>query len=320
MDIRFREGIGNGDTLAVVSSTGTLAVFRLNPADLTADPLKHLQTSQCADLDAGVLFLQCCWCPGTELRIVAVTTSTGICRLLHLDTAWKITAFDDLDVCNSLEAWCIAVVPVAPDGSGSDRSTYSKLSAYCGGDDGCLRYTVCDVDATADRVSVTKPYTAVTMRGLHDAGVTAILPLPIESGDAMKRLVMTGSYDDSIRLFEIQDLHLSFGMKRTKLLAQHDLGGGVWRLNLVDYRVTESETYMLILASCMHAGMRIVEIRGLQATPADWSIHVVARFKHHKSMNYASAFMPRAGGSEALQCISTSFYDKLLCLTTYPRD
>lgn len=63
----------------------------------------------------------------------------------------------------------------------------------------------------------------------------------------------------------------------------------------------------------MHAGARIVEIR--KDGDGQWQIEVLAKFEEHKSMNYGSDVQPGAGTLKTI--ISTSFYDKLLCLWRY---
>jgi diphthine methyl ester acylhydrolase len=129
--------------------------------------------------------------------------------------------------------------------------------------------------------------------------------------------VVTGSYDDHVRLFAIHDLDKTFGMKRARLLAEENLGGGVWRLDLVSHRITgDGNIVVIILASCMHAGSRIIELRGIGDGQAEeWTWAVLARFEEHHSMNYGSSFMnSRQEGIKRLTCVSTSFYDKLLCL------
>ena len=57
-------------------------------------------------------------------------------------------------------------------------------------------------------------------RRLHQAGVTAILPLNPD-------LAVTGSYDDHIRLVSLA----SDSIRR--VLVEHNLGGGVWRLKVL---------------------------------------------------------------------------------------
>lgn len=66
----------------------------------------------------------------------------------------------------------------------------------------------------------------------------------------------------------------------------------------------------MILASCMHAGSRAVKL--CKGGDGIWSFEVIASFEEHKSMNYGSDVQP--SDEPAKSIISTSFYDKLLCL------
>ena len=70
----------------------------------------------------------------------------------------------------------------------------------------------------------------------------------------------------------------------------------------------------MILASCMHAGAKILEVWRDEC--GEWFIDVVAKFDEHESMNYASTGRPRygAGVMEGFTIVSTSFYDKKLCV------
>ena len=109
-------------------------------------------------------------------------------------------------------------------------------------------------------------------------------------------------------------------------MAEVCLGGGVWRLQLVR---TErgvlsdggEEWKFLVLASCMHAGTRVVRVTRTLGENAGWDIEVLAEFTEHQSMNYASDVWKPEGGYDlqgkemsALLCISSSFYDRRLCL------
>lgn len=316
LDLRFYRGVPEyRDVLAVVSSTGTLAVFEFDPLRDASAPLQQLATSRCEDLDDDVLFLQCNWHPVAR-RVLGITTSTGLARLLLLDDEWKIAKSVDVDIQNSLEAWCTAFAPVDPSSDAADQA----ISVYCGGDDSMLRYTTChwvrDGDGNDPSSTLDVPFGPVTIKGQHDAGVTAILPLPLSTGDH-GRLVATGSYDDHLRVFAIHDLHQSHGLKRVQQLAVANLGGGVWRLNLVDIQNTEGLTKIRILASCMYAGARLVEIV-TDSSGRDCTCVVLARFEEHKSMNYASDVVPSPPAEDGrTRIVSTSFYDKLLCLWEY---
>lgn len=90
-----------------------------------------------------------------------------------------------------------------------------------GGDDALLQ--------RADMTNEPLIFSATTVwqdRKTHQAGVTAILPLADD-------LIVTGSYDDHIRL--------SFAPTsgRRKTLTELHLGGGVWRLKLLDSEPTK---------------------------------------------------------------------------------
>jgi diphthamide biosynthesis protein 7 len=316
LDLRFYQDIPEyQNVLAVVSSTGTLAMFKFDPLRDASAPLQHLTTSRCEDLDDDVLFLQCNWHPIAS-KVLGVTTSTGLARLLLLDDEWKIAESTDVDIQNSLEAWCIAFSPV----DATSHATNQPISVYCGGDDSTLRYTTCHWEGGKEEndpsSTLDMPFGPITIKGQHDAGVTAILPLPLSTQDH-GRLVVTGSYDDHIRVFAIHDLHQSHGLKRVQLLADANLGGGVWRLKLVDIQTVGDSTRIRILASCMYAGARLVEIVS-DNSGQNWACVVLARFEEHKSMNYASEISTSSLAADGrTRIVSTSFYDKLLCLWEY---
>ncbi|KAL2880889.1 hypothetical protein SGCOL_003916 [Colletotrichum sp. CLE4] len=299
LDLHFCPSAGRQDILAVVSSTGTLSIFRLNPVADASEPLKHLATSRISDVPEGVLFLSGVWDPNNAASI-ALTTSSGEVRIMRLGDSWEIIDEEDSEaiITHSLEAWTVAFSP-------PDQATPFIL--YSGGDDSALRYTSCSRNEDA---GIEALYTPLNVPG-HGAGVTAILPIPLTLADN-SRLLVTGSYDDTIRVFSVQPPHETYGMRKVKCLAEENLGGGVWRLKLIDMTSTADRCRLRVLASCMHAGARVVELEGPLSGEA-WAVTALAQFEEHKSMNYGSDFVP-APGSNRLECVSTSFYDKLLCL------
>lgn len=292
----------------MVSSTGTLAVFKLDPKEDAASPLKHVATSRCDDVPEDVLFLQCNWHP-LNASVIGVTTSTGAARLLRLNDEYRITGSIDLAIANSLEAWCISFSPASPDASEVD----AQVTAYCGGDDSMLRYLSFSLGSADEESRWESPYPPSTIKGTHTAGVTAILPLPLFVKDK-GRVVVTGSYDDHLRVFIIHDLHETYGLKRVELVLEENLDGGVWRLDLVDTHQRDGSLRIRILASCMHAGARLIEVEAQEGQ--SWTCDVLAQFEEHKSMNYGSDYV-RGGEGDGLRCVSTSFYDKLLCVWEY---
>jgi len=75
-----------------------------------------------------------------------------------------------------------------------------------------------------------------------------------------------------------------------------------------------------VLASCMHAGARILEITGNQM--GEWQIEILASMEIHQSMCYAADVRPLAMNppyvwDEKRICVSTSFYDKLLSVWSF---
>lgn len=310
LDLRFNPHEGSRDVCAVVSSTATLALFRLAPD--REQSLRHLNTMDITamshgeiELSAGeeILFLSFGWHP-SRADMMAITTSTGhvyLVRLPTFDGNWELDP--EPVVTHTLETWCVSLspFPAGPGRSGqASESDQLSFRLYSGGDDSKLCFRTCDWnDGTLAESLPTSD-----SRG-HDAGVTAILPLLVQ--DDGHELVVTGSYDEHIRLFSVPP----FG--KPKNLAESSLGGGVWRLKLIDMDKTPSKDYnwrARILASCMHAGARVVEL--LETVDSEHQFRVLARFEEHKSMNYGSDFQP--GRKDKLSIVSTSFYDKLLCL------
>ena len=74
------------------------------------------------------------------------------------------------------------------------------------------------------------------------------------------------------------------------------------------------------MASCMHAGSRVVRLESpgssAEGSSGEWAFSVLAKFEEHKSMNYGSDVQPVKRGQEGGQrtIVSTSFYDKLMCV------
>lgn len=139
----------------------------------------------------------------------------------------------------------------------------------------------------------------------HTAGITSILPLPVALVDDAP-ILLTGSYDEGLRVYH--------ATRRGEVLAEQGLGGGVWRLQLLDTKESGSERHFLVLASCMHAGTRVVKVTHTQQDQtAEWRIEVLAEFTEHESMNYASDVWKGSTSSELL-CVSSSFYDRRVCV------
>ncbi|PSR92326.1 hypothetical protein BD289DRAFT_451807 [Coniella lustricola] len=396
-DLHFQPQQDTSDVFATVSSTGSISFFRLSPpshvVDSTEEGRKNVATTistlRIPDMDEDVLFTYFTWHP-TIRGLMSITTASGNILLVQVNDEYQgVRVLNSCVLQHSLEAWVVAFSPpsaAAASSSSSPMREQEPYTLFSGGDDSALKYltlnlpsphpqeenTDDDDDDDDAEQELTPPFPAVTLKD-HTAGVTAILPLsllipststgpsPNSTPVALPHLLLTGSYDDTIRLFLIHPLHITYGMRKASLLAEKNLGGGVWRLSVVGTpsvttttKVTTAQAdaaaetiilnwQVIILASCMHAGTRILRIRGsfeysegeaTNETTSTAEIEVLARFEEHKSMNYGSDWSrvesnlylsgtarrdnekadDHSNRENEVVCVSTSFYDRLLCV------
>ncbi|EME81522.1 uncharacterized protein MYCFIDRAFT_119031, partial [Pseudocercospora fijiensis CIRAD86] len=299
-----------GDILAVATSTGLLAFYRLDAArrELVLSCVRRI-------CDSTILVLSLTWHPFRP-HVLGSTLSNGNVLLCECNSSssssssstegqlWSqdaVITMHDIQQ-HELEAWTMAFTP-------------QTGNAISGGDDIVLQCSQIQ-DEHENSMQIEALWKD---RKLHEAGVTAILPLS-------DTLVVTGSYDDHIRLLSLP----SVGRRQT--LASLYLGGGVWRLKVLareaavsvpnknmqeasDSALRQPCTSLVLLVSCMHAGARIV--RMARSRSEEWNFEVLARFEEHKSMNYGSDVQPERDGGGTVSnrsIVSTSFYDRLLCL------
>ncbi|KAH7029392.1 uncharacterized protein B0I36DRAFT_374925 [Microdochium trichocladiopsis] len=293
------------DVCAVVSSTGALSFFRLTDSGLLEEIVSHSSLGS----SEGVLFLSCAWHPVIH-NLLAITTSDFQVHIFHIDSDWTAHATNDEPVAlHQLEAWTSAFSPFV---SGlRDGEQLQELILFSGGDDSRLLASAVAYSSPTPHADTTSVIQGLSPpRGFkgHQAGVTAILPLPLHFADESS-IIVTGSYDDHIRVFRF-----SGHLQPPVLLAEKNLGGGVWRLKAISASVVDEEGWQaVLLASCMHAGTCVVQVCGDRS--GNSQVKVLGRFKEHKSMNYGSDFSPPSAKlGKPLQVISTSFYDRLLCL------
>ncbi|KAG9692423.1 WD40 repeat-like protein, partial [Aureobasidium melanogenum] len=271
--------------LAVAASTGCLQLFRFSASTASLEPLSTYQF-----FSPEILVLSLAWHP-TSSHVLGVTASNG--GVYTVDVSVAETGAQDTGkeiLVHELEAWTLAF-------------SHTGKEVWSGGDDATLRFsTLPSISTSESQEEEDFLPTQWQDRRAHNAGVTAILPLTHEPN-----ILITGSYDDTIRILSCPQIG------RKQVLAEENLEGGVWRLKLLTSSPQDGK-YM-VLASCMHAGTRIVIVTKDEG--GEWGIEVLARFEEHKSMNYGSDVQPGStdGGEQTI--ISTSFYDKLLCLWTF---
>ncbi len=287
----------NQNMIATATSTGSLSFYEL--WGVPRSPyLADRHSAQYFNSETLVLALA--FHP-EDPDLISVSLSSGEIALCQIQTPtkdemviWKLAA-------HSLEAWTVIISKTRSNQPGGEV-------LYSGGDDSAL----C-AHAIRSPITIRDVQQIETKRNqkAHGAGVTAILPLPLSP------LLLTGSYDDHVRLLDPGSL---------KVITETRIGGGVWRLKLLSPyemdRFRKEDPSFRVLASCMHAGARILKVSNKYGE--GWAIEVVAKFEEHGSMNYGSDAQPLRRDSlrdhSHVRCVSTSFYDKLLCVWRYNED
>ncbi|KAI4260881.1 MAG: hypothetical protein LQ352_000036 [Teloschistes flavicans] len=295
LDLRFSPHIP--DTLAVATSTGAVLLLSFQPEN--ASPLVQTNSFEVATACSGFLVLSLAWAPLSP-SFLAFTLSDGTVGVLDVDQG---TVIFEMSQAHSLEAWVVAW---------SAREMAPAL--YTGGDDSAICCHRFWVQTRRDQASQDPSGNCAVVRDrkIHGAGVTAILPLGVDRSDG--EILLTGSYDEHIRVMRVSPTP-----SRPEVLAEKRLDGGVWQLRHLRGEgdlvlANQDGGCVTILASCMHAGCRILEIH-LSADDS-WTIETVGAFEAHESMNYASDAQTEPSGKklEDMTFISTSFYDKKLCV------
>lgn len=244
------------------------------------------------------------WDPSILVLSLAYQTLDGTSRIAVSGSSGSIAVFSDTHVehrsidpipAHSQEAWTVAW---SKQRLQSDGAIGTEWPLYSGGDDSVLLKHDTGIQNAQSRDHRT-----------HAAGVTAIVVLPILHEG--QEVVITGSYDEYIRVL----IPPSHGRGKSTVLAEAHLGGGVWRISspyIDNFAQDIEEVRFNVLASCMHAGARVVRIR---RTASTWSIEVIAKFTEHESMNYASDVRASEKGHIF---VSSSFYDRKLCVWYLP--
>uniref|UniRef100_A0A182LZR2 methylated diphthine methylhydrolase n=1 Tax=Anopheles culicifacies TaxID=139723 RepID=A0A182LZR2_9DIPT len=255
--------------LAVAGADGTVAIYAL--VECSGQPM--LEQKATATLrgdesdDRNLLTLALDWSPDGK-RII-VSDSHGCVEMLGFDNdllpmhGWKVHGF---------EAWTCAF------------SHHNENVVFSGGDD-CFLFAH-DIRSPTEPIVKAKNKT-------HSAGVTTLLSLP-----ARDHALLTGSYDENVRLFDERQLKGN--------IAELPLQGGVWRLRSNPQREPRK-----ILCGCMYHNFSVVQL-----TPDD-SFELVGEYGEHESICYGCDWQ-RVGENyhTGKQIIATcSFYDHKLCIS-----
>lgn len=259
--------------------------------------MRRLSCLQIAD--PSILVLSIAWSPSPSTpTTLAYSLSSGQIGIFDYKN-FKISS--RTAQAHSLEAWTIAW---------SAMKSKAASTLYSGGDDSalCRHHELIPLELN-QHPGQSMSETIIRDEKAHGAGVTAILPIAI--GVGTEEIVLTGSYDEFIRV-------LAFGTssRGAQVLCEKGLGGGVWRLKCLkhDRPAPNGKLKIEVLASCMHAGTRVIHI--CRSEQQFWAIKIVARFEGHESMNYASDARREVFEKDCSSTtyVSTSFYDKKLCI------
>ncbi|KAI6709967.1 hypothetical protein PZA11_007649 [Diplocarpon coronariae] len=313
---------------AAVSSTGTISFYEV--IEIERDSAEA-HAGIFPSLRIKLLFTKQLFSPGTIITyfaflpahtldlyqpLIAATTDDGGVYLMVYDmTAQKIELLNGGEPVHRHVlkesgapdfAWCCAV------------NSKVRTSIYSGGDNAELVRIKLGDYAARLRDLEGKVLTELYRHNFHDAGVTAILPLPHCLSDD-SALLLTGSYDNHIRLYS---------NSHQKVMAQLDLGGGVYRLKMIQEHYwpghAPREFVYLVLACCMHGGTKVIDVR--TADIDDYVMKVVGSLNvpANDSDNYCYAAdvlpLPLASGFFEQQpplprkrmFVSGSFVDKKL--------
>jgi diphthamide biosynthesis protein 7 len=291
-------------SFAVASSTGSVALYRLvsSEEDDAPDPkICHMYTIQYFSKDILITSLD--W---RRHDLVAMTLSSGQVCLGRVRDPNDGPIISVELIQHDFQAWHCSFLA-------SEDDHEVEFGLISGGDDATLRYTPVDAAQFSalgfvDAATNSFPTSPWADRKIHQAGVTAVMPI---GSTSTGHLVITGSYDDHIRLLHIPN------MGRRDVLAEEYLEGGVFRIKLVEKRgkgdsgSSETKESYALIVSCMQAGARIVN---LHKTGEHWHFDVKAKFEKNAGTLFYASDCQSTGTDGKRTIVSTSFEDRKLYL------
>ena len=350
LDLHFRPR--DPAFFAICTSTSQMVFFRLEnvqsawEADSARPSFRKLGCCQIGE-DDTVLATAFTWepQPTTALLSFVVAFSSGEVKLFGLgEHGFQVLTETSIDPAHTLEAWTVAIADLS-------SRTKNERMLLTGGDDSVLAFHSIKSGTALDGATTTQMFQD---RKSHSAGVTAIL-LILEGTHVNlgTRVFVTGSYDEHIRVFTLEDRP----PYKRNIVAELSLGGGVWRLRTLLHLLCEEVggdhvCSVLLLASCMHAGVRVVRIaqrlsKNMNQEACTWDVDVVGAFtKGHESMCYGADSIDirrliKCEGNRRISTyqlsspqrsvtpeddvdpprdfvvVSTSFYDRKICVWSF---
>ena len=284
-----------------------------------------------------------------QTLVLSITLKPWRTGLLALTLSTGAVAYVRLGRHPDLEAEIIHHSMVAHEGREAWCATFGNNGRvlYSGGDDACLRL----VDTSKEELfSPEKPTLKVA------AGITSILRLPVPEIIQHIDFLLIGSYsahslDRNLAIY-CHD-HLNDHSEKVSGIGESlAVNGGVWRISLISTEPHEEkiavdpedrfEMVYRVLASCMHAGAQVFEVRAAfdnalekedshdsipysdppegprkRKLACHWKITQLAEFTEHESMCYGGVAQTLPDTKE-VRCATISFYDRKLCIWRYP--
>ncbi|KAE8448244.1 hypothetical protein EG329_009675 [Mollisiaceae sp. DMI_Dod_QoI] len=327
---------------AAATTVGRIVIFQLQQVPHEEGGQNNLQMKEIIShlvFADNIIIISIAWFPlqraSDETRIMAVTVEDGGVYLVRFNDEFK--SYEILNhraplhehvyktpyFENQERVWSCAFSTPFPD------------RVFSGGDDNYLRVSTLNLPPTAlediqERKNVqTTDDSLFGIKMAFSAGVTSILPLPIVESSQCSSILLVGSYDCHLRLCMMSGTSEDGVARIPSFSCSVDLAldGGVYRLRFLQpYSVvqTQEEVSFKVLACCMHAGAKILEVK--RSMTGTWSISILAEVKDNVSMCYAADVQPLLTppddelpltGNEKRICISSSWSDSKLSVWSF---
>ncbi|KAJ8730340.1 hypothetical protein PYW07_017378 [Mythimna separata] len=247
-------------TLAVVTSIGTLQLYRLTNESGALELklwLEHV-------IGENILALSVDWSTNktsSEDPSLVVSDSAGSVHVLKIvgDGLKVVGKWES----HGFEAWIAAF-------------NYWNTDVFYSGGDDCLFKSY----------DVRVPDIHTTSNKRHEAGVTSI-----RSHADVEHQLLTGSYDEKVRIWDTRSLKSSIG--------EIDVGGGVWRLK---WHPHKRDT---VLAACMYGGFRVLRVSD--------QTEILSEYLGHESIAYGADWQ-----FDSDLVATCSFYDCKMHISEVP--
>eukprot|EP00249_Psilotum_nudum_P016197 c25710_g1_i1 orf=256-1485(-) len=243
--------------LAQASADGSLRLYSSgevqvhDPFQMRQLTMQNITSSMCLSLD---------WDPFSQCNQNQISVSHSDGSLSMVDVGNSQMQVGQHGEAHSFEVWSVTY------------DSWKPHVIYSGGDD-------CHFCGWDLREGLHRPVFRETK--IHQMGVCTI-----QSNPHWEHAVATGSYDESLRLWDIRMLECPIVADTLRL------GGGVWRLKW------HPSDKGLLLAACMHNGFMIVNVN-------DGKMAILEEYKDHKSLAYGADWCKGAGRNclETCSCL-----------------